>query len=202
MHLVCILGPPAAGKMTVGREVCARTGFRLFHNHMSIEPILGVFDFGTPSFNRINQLIRREVLRESVVADLPGLVFSFAWNFDDPADAAAVKDLIAPVLVAGSPVDFVELYAAQDVRLAREGGADRMDHKRSKRDVEWARAHNIEIEAAARFNTGWERGSEVLHAGPEWPLPQYRHLRLDNAHGSAARTAEQVVDELGLPSST
>lgn len=202
MHLVCVVGPPAAGKMTVGREICTRTGFRLFHNHMSIEPLLGVFDFGTPSFNRINRMIRREVLRESVVADLPGLVFSFAWDFDLPADLAAVEDLIAPVVAAGSPVDFVELYAAQDVRLAREGRADRMEHKRSKRDVEWARAHVVEIEGAARFNTRWERGGGIVHDGPEWPLPQYRHLRIDNAHGSAVRTADQVVDELGLPLST
>ena len=47
MHLVCVIGPPAVGKMTVGRAVCELTGFRLFHNHMSIEPLLGVFDFGT-----------------------------------------------------------------------------------------------------------------------------------------------------------
>lgn len=198
MRLVCIVGPPAAGKMTVGREVCTLTGYRLFHNHMSIEPLLGVFDFGTPSFNRINHLIRREVLREAVVADLPGLVFSFAWDFDRPSDADAVDDLIAPVVAAGAPVDFVELYAPQDVRLAREGLADRMEHKRSKRDVEWARAHVVELEAQARFNTGWERPDGTRIEGPRWPLPQFRHLRLDNGHGSAARTARTVVAELGL----
>ena len=71
-----MIGPPAVGKMTVGRAVCARTGFRLFHNHMSIEPLLGVFDFGTPSFERLNLLIRREVIAESVAADLPGLFFT------------------------------------------------------------------------------------------------------------------------------
>jgi hypothetical protein len=68
VHLVCVTGPPAVGKMTVGRAVCDLTGFRLFHNHMSIEPLLGVYDFGTPSFARINAMIRREVIAESVVA--------------------------------------------------------------------------------------------------------------------------------------
>jgi hypothetical protein len=29
--LVCIFGPPAVGKMTVGQELVVRTGFRLFH---------------------------------------------------------------------------------------------------------------------------------------------------------------------------
>ncbi len=192
MHLVCVTGPPAVGKMTVGRAVCDLTGFRLFHNHMSIEPLLGVYDFGTPSFRRINALIRREVLAESVVADLPGLVFTFAIDLDHPDDLAHLRELIAPVERAGAPVDVVELYAPQHVRLAREGGPDRMEHKRSKRDVEWARAHVIELEARARFSTDPARDGERL-------LPGHRHLRLDNDHGDAGATAERIVAELGLP---
>lgn len=192
MHLVCITGPPAVGKMTVGRAVCDLTGFRLFHNHMSIEPLLGVYDFGTPSFRRINAMIRREVIAESVVADLPGLVFTFAIDLDHPGDLAQLKELIEPVEQAGAPIDLVELHAPQAVRLAREGGADRMDHKRSKRDVEWARAHVLDLESRARFNTDPVRDGERL-------LPQHRHLRLDNDHGDATATARLIVTELGLP---
>ena len=192
MHLICLTGPPAVGKMTVGRAVCDLTRFRLFHNHMSIEPLLGVYDFGTPSFMRINAMIRREVIAESVVADLPGLVFTFAINLDHPADLAQLHEMVEPVERAGGPVDVVELYAPQDVRLAREGGADRMDHKRSKRDVEWARSHVVDLESRARFNTDPARDGERL-------LPAHRHLRLDNDHGDARATAERVVTALGLP---
>lgn len=192
MHLVCITGPPAVGKMTVGRAVCDLTGFRLFHNHMSIEPLLGVYDFGTPSFNRINAMIRREVIAQSVVADLPGLVFTFAIDLDHPGDLEQLHELIEPVQAAGAPVDLVELHAPQEVRLAREGGADRMDHKRSKRDVDWARSHVLDLESRARFNTDPARDGERL-------LPGHRHLRLDNEHGDARATAERIVTELALP---
>jgi len=193
MHLVNIIGPPAVGKMTVGRAVCDRTGFRLFHNHMSIEPLLGVFDFDSPSFQRLNSMVRREIISEAVRVGLPGLVFSYAWDFDSPADQAAVEQLIEPVASTGGQVDFVELYAAQDVRVAREGGLDRMDHKRSKRDVEWARAHVISLDARARFNT------DATSSSTAWPLPAYRHLRLDNGHSSPGVTADHIVAELGLP---
>ncbi|WP_330475480.1 AAA family ATPase [Terrabacter sp. C0L_2] len=192
MHLLCLTGPPAVGKMTVGRAVCDRTGFRLFHNHMSIEPLLGIYDFGTPSFQRINAMIRREVIAESVVADLPGLVFTFAIDLDRPGDLVQLQELIAPVERAGAPIDVVELLAPQEVRLAREGGADRMDHKRSKRDVEWARSHVVDLESRARFTTDPERDGDRL-------LPGHRHLRLDNAHGDPALTADRIVTELGLP---
>ena len=40
MKLVVIIGNGAVGKMTVGQELANITGLRLFHNHMSIEPIL------------------------------------------------------------------------------------------------------------------------------------------------------------------
>jgi hypothetical protein len=192
VHLICVTGPPAVGKMTVGRAVCDLTGFRLFHNHMSIEPLLGVYDFGTPSFHRINSMIRREVIAESVVAALPGLVFTFAIDVDNPRDLAQLQELVEPVERAGAPIDVVELYAPQHVRLAREGGADRMDHKRSKRDVDWARAHVVDLESRARFSTDPSRDGERL-------LPGHRHLRLDNDHANARATAERIVTELGLP---
>ena len=193
MHLLNVIGPPAAGKMTVGRAVCELTGFRLFHNHLSIEPLLGVFEFGSPSFNRLNSMIRRDVITEAVAVDLPGLVFTYTWDFDDPGELHQVEYLIEPVVRAGWRIDFVELYAAQQVRLAREGGADRMDHKRSKRDVDWARAHVVQLDELARFNT--DPGADP----PEWPLPQHRLVRLDNSHASPQATAERIVEELALP---
>ncbi len=33
------------GKMTVGQELAKITDLRLFHNHMTIEPILEIFKF-------------------------------------------------------------------------------------------------------------------------------------------------------------
>ena len=43
MKLVFLIGSGAVGKMTVGQELMKRTGLRLFHNHMTIEPVIAVF---------------------------------------------------------------------------------------------------------------------------------------------------------------
>ena len=42
MKLVFIFGDGAVGKMTVGQELAKITELRLFHNHMSIEPVLEI----------------------------------------------------------------------------------------------------------------------------------------------------------------
>ena len=41
MKLVLLVGSGAVGKMTVGQALAKKTGLRLFHNHMMIEPVYG-----------------------------------------------------------------------------------------------------------------------------------------------------------------
>src|SRR3954470_21519949 len=187
MHLLLIIGPPAVGKMTVGREVARRTGYKLFHNHMSIEPVLDVFDWGTPSFTRVREELRLLVLEEALVSGLPGLIFTFVWAFDVEEDAAAVERLLAPARAAGARIDVVELYADQDTRLAREGTELRLAHKRYKRDVDWARAHLRELDAEHRLTSD----GDLEHLAP--------YLRVDNSHLSPADAADEIVRRLGLP---
>ena len=88
--LVMLVGPPAVGKMTVGHALAARTGLRLFHNHQTIDLVLRFFPFGTPPFQRLNGEFRRRIFEEVAASDLPGLIFTFVWAFDDPRDHAAL----------------------------------------------------------------------------------------------------------------
>jgi tRNA uridine 5-carbamoylmethylation protein Kti12 len=55
MELIIIHGPPAAGKLTVANEVAKLTGFKVFHNHLSIDCVKPVFEFGSEAFWRIVQ---------------------------------------------------------------------------------------------------------------------------------------------------
>ncbi len=187
MHLVLLIGPAAAGKMTVGAEVARLAGYKLFHNHMTIEPFLDVFEWESPSFHRLRSEVRRRVIEEAVASDLPGLVFSFVWALDLDEDHREVDSLVAPAVDAGVPVDVVELSAGQEVRLAREGTPYRLDRKRSKRDVEGSRARLVESEEQHRFNSLPDE-----HVGPG------RHLRFDNSGDDPAATARAIVEALNL----
>lgn len=59
--------------MTVGNAIAERTGLRVFHNHLTIEPVLRFFEFGTPPFHRLVESFRTAVLEEVAASDLPGL---------------------------------------------------------------------------------------------------------------------------------
>lgn len=74
------------GKMTVGHEIAPRAGLRLFHNHVSIEPVLRYFDFGSPQFSRLVGEFRGRLIEEVAASDLAGLVFTYVCAFDDPRD--------------------------------------------------------------------------------------------------------------------
>jgi tRNA uridine 5-carbamoylmethylation protein Kti12 len=47
VKLIFIYGPPAVGKLTVASELAKLTGFKLFDNHVSIDFVKSVFDYGT-----------------------------------------------------------------------------------------------------------------------------------------------------------
>ena len=90
MKCILILGPPAVGKRAVGEALSKKTGIPLFHNHQSIELILPYFGYGSPAFSRLNRLIRFGIFEEVAQSDLPGLIFTLVWDYDDPQDEAYV----------------------------------------------------------------------------------------------------------------
>ncbi|MCH1868033.1 AAA family ATPase [Nocardioides sp. CFH 31398] len=184
--LLLITGPPAVGKMTVGRAVAARSDYRLFHNHHTIEPLLEVFGHGTRAFTVLNDEFRRRVLQEAA-ADGLRLVFSFAWWVDDRDDVEVVESYLAPYVDAGLPVRFVELYADLPTRLARNVGADRLAAKPSKADLAWSDAHVRELAAQKRMNTDPDRPSPAGDL-----LRRHPHLRVD----TGGRTADDVAGEV------
>jgi hypothetical protein len=186
VRLLVIFGPPAVGKMTVGRAVAARSDFRLFHNHATIEPLLEVFDYGTPPFVRLMGEWRRRVIAEAAAFGTD-LIFTYVWGLELQADATAVSELIAPYVAAGAEVAFVELVADLDTRLVRNRTEHRLAEKRSKRDVEWSDGNVRELER------------HVLNTRADRPLPasavlaRHPHLRLDNTHLSADAAAERIL---------
>ena len=133
MKLLFLFGDAAVGKMTVGQELMKLTGLRLFHNHMTIEPVIEVF--GTYHAKAINRL-REVYFEEFSKTDNYGMIFTFMWAFDQKDDwdyVEHVKDIFKPY---GTEFYYAELVAPQEIRLQRNGTENRLKYKASKRDIE------------------------------------------------------------------
>jgi hypothetical protein len=69
MNLVVIYGPPASGKLTVAQELSAITGYKLFHNHLTVNAVAALFEFGSAEFMRLLRHIPLALLSEAVLVD-------------------------------------------------------------------------------------------------------------------------------------
>lgn len=183
--LLMLFGPPAVGKMTVGRALCARTNFRLFHNHMTIEPLIETFGYGTPQFNRLNDAFRRQVFEEAAAGGID-LVFTVVWGLNLEEDRDWVKGCVE---IFDGDVVFVELRADLDTRLVRNHTSERLADKPSKRDLEWSDDNVRSMETLLMTSEHPSPADEILTA--------YPHLVLDNTHLSAEEAAAYIAAWLG-----
>ncbi|RBP06222.1 AAA domain-containing protein [Rossellomorea aquimaris] len=138
MKFVFVFGPQAVGKMTVGQELAKITDLKLFHNHMTIDLVGHFFDYGTKEGKRLVSLFRREIFEEVSKSDLYGMIFTYVWAFDRQEDWDYVNEVSQLFESRGGTVYFVELGADVEERLERNKSSNRLEHKPSKRNIEWS----------------------------------------------------------------
>lgn len=183
MKLVMIFGDAAVGKMTVGQELMKITDLRLFHNHMTIEPVLEIFGgYHSKAVSRLREV----VFEEFAASDNYGLIFTFMFAFDQQADwdyVEHVKEIFRPY---GTEVCYVELVAPQEVRLQRNVTENRLKNKASKRDVEVSNQRLVRDD---------ERYRCVSNPGE---IPWENYLRIENEHVPAAEAARMIKERFNL----
>lgn len=187
MSLVIIVGPPAVGKMTVGLELERATGLKLFHNHMSIELALKFFPPNSPSFGRVVGTIRRVIMEEIAKGDGRGLIFTFTWAFEDPADAAAIARCAEIFAAYGRQTYYVELEASEDERKKRNASELRLANKPSKRDVAASEEQLVKFGYKHKLNSTTEMRDFD------------NYLRIDNTNVSPEDVAARVQRVFDLP---
>ena len=111
MDLIFLHGPAAVGKLTVARELAHITGFRLFHNHLTVDGLRAVFDFGTEPFIVLREQVWLAVFREAAQRNV-SLIFTFAP--ERTVGASFIQDTIDTVESAGGRVLFVALACPID----------------------------------------------------------------------------------------
>lgn len=178
MKLIFLHGLPGVGKLTVARELSKLTGFKVFHNHLTVDLLLSVFEFGSPQFVELREKIWLDVFSEAAEAKLDGLIFTFA--FERTVRGDFIQRVRSAVESAGGEVIFIKLDC-------------------SERDLE-QRLTNPEREAFGKLNSV-DQFRELRGAGafvhPETPPDR---LVLDTTELSATATAAKIAELLGYAS--
>ena len=174
MKLIIIHGPPAAGKLTIGAEIARRTGFKLFHNHISIDYVKSVFDFGTPAFWRVVGNVRYGLIAEAAREDI-SLVHTFCYEFG--ADDEHFAGLIASAEDFGGEVHIVLLTCEDEERRRRIGNESRV------RIGKLTNPESVGRTDAPEMNT---------------PYPGRETLVIDTTSADPEAVANQIIEQFQL----
>ena len=184
--LLLVVGPPAVGKATVSAVIAQRTGLRVYHTGQTIDLLLRFFPFGTPPFQRLVVEFRRRILEEIARSKLPGAIFSFVRAFDQQRDDEMVEEFASIFREQNGRVLYLELEAAQAVRLQRA----QIDHPHTisifSRDMELTPTIVLQMDAEHQLNSGARFDG--------WP----DYLKIDNTDLSAEEVADRVIEAFEL----
>ncbi len=171
MKLVFIYGPPASGKLTVARELAALTGYKLFHNHLVVDTLGAVFEFGSAPFVELRERIWIDVMTAASAAGIDGLIFTFAP--ERTVRDGFVDALRCAVAEAGGELVFVRLECG-DTEIER-----RLDDP-SRRGGAKLRSIDVyrELKAAGAFDA------------PQMPDPA---IAIDTEDAPAAAAAARIA---------
>ncbi|KGM44994.1 AAA family ATPase [Neobacillus niacini] len=186
MKLVLIFGPQAVGKMTVGQELAKITGLKLFHNHMTIELVTPIFDYGTKEGQRLVTLFRREIFEAVAKSDLEGLIFTYVWAFDHPSDWEYINNVCQIFESKGGKVYFVELEADLNERIERNKSPHRLKHKPTKRNIEWSENNLKKSMDKYRLNS------------LEGEITKQEYIRINNTNKSPEEVAKVIKEKFQL----
>ncbi|WP_456274738.1 shikimate kinase [Bacillus sp. AK031] len=185
MEFVLIFGPQAVGKMTVGQELEKVTELKLFHNHMTIELLQPYFGFG-PEMWRLSTLFRTEIFKAVAESEEAGLIFTYVWAFDQQEDGDFVDKICEIFESKGSSIYFVELEADIDERLERNKSPHRLEHKPTKRNVEWSENELKETMKKYRLNSN------------EGEIQKENYIKINNTDLSAPEVAKIISERFNL----
>jgi shikimate kinase len=175
MKLIFLYGPPAVGKYTVGKELEKLTGFKLFHNHATVDAVHTVFKFGTKPFWELVEKYRTDMIKQAVKYNVD-LIFTSVYV---KSDAAGLMRYVRLIERNGGKVLCVRLYTPKNVLHKRLKGESRKKFgkvKESKTLNELFRKYELYDE-----------------------FPHKNSMSVDNTNRSAKTVARMIIKHYHLP---
>ena len=132
--LILIYGPPAVGKLTVANNLAEKTGFKLFHNHLTVDLVLSLYEFGTSKFTDLNMEIKYRIVEEAAKNNI-NLIMTLVYGVETikgSSEDEFIEGLIKIEEKYGGEIIFVKLTCAKEERMKRVLDESRKSFKKIK----------------------------------------------------------------------
>ena len=183
---VLICGPQAVGKMTVGQELAKITDLKFMHNHETIDLPLKFFDYKSEQRRRLTDLFRFAIFEEVAKSDLKGMIFTLMWCFEREEDFEWVDKIRKIYEKENGQFYIVELEADVEERLKRNKTENRLNHKPTKRDLEFSEKELLKSIEKHRLNSY------------EGEIKDKNYIKINNTNITAEETAKIIKDRFKL----
>ena len=173
MQLVFIHGPAAVGKLTVAREFASLSNMRLFHNHLTVDLVSALFDFGSEPFARLRESIWLDAFAE---AARQGRSLVFTFHPEASVRHGFPQRAVSAVRSHGGEVIFIELTCPEDEIERRIESESRAEYGKLRSLTEYRKLRD-----------------SVAFSYPALPEPA---LRLDTGSLAPIEAAERIADSI------
>lgn len=176
MKLIILYGPPAVGKLTVAQELAALTGYKIFHNHHTVDLANSIFEMFSAPYMALIGRIRFDTI-ETAAQEGISLVFTFVYAAD-AGDAEFVRKVVELVERHGGEVCFVQLICSREELQRRVG-------EESRRRF----AKISDLDKLDRALERWNLYEEVEFGN---------RLSINNSNLPPRQVAEQIINHFNL----
>lgn len=122
VKLILLYGPPSAGKYTIGKALAERTGYKFFHNQLTVDTVRPIFDDSDERRVELLCDLRARVI-EAAAWSNQNIIFTLAYS--GAVDDDFITRLVTIVEKYNGTVKFVQLYAPPEILMTRIGNASR-----------------------------------------------------------------------------
>jgi hypothetical protein len=177
MKLIILYGAPAVGKLAVGKELEKITGYKLFHNHLSLDMVEGIFTSKDKIFWPLVQKFRLEMIDAAAKEKVKGVIFTSGYS-GQPKDET-LEGMIKIVKKYGGKTYFVHLVCSREEMFRRVKSTDRKKHLKT-----------TTIARLKKLLPHWDMDKEI-------PFKE-ENIRIDNTKISAKNVANMIKKQYRL----
>jgi hypothetical protein len=175
MDLIFIYGQPAVGKYTIARELQKKTGFPLFHNHLSVDIAKTFFEWGTPEYSALNRKIMLSAFEAAAKSKkVSKLIFTYGFRPKNKKSGKFIKKIINTIEKYGGRIHFFYIDCSLQELQRRVKLPERKKFKK---------IHTIKI-----------LKRDMHHWGE---IPFVKNIRMDNTKIPPKKVAMMILEKIG-----